>query len=152
MFRALILSVLLLAACSPAGPARDDPPDEPESTSAPYSVSVADVTYTSETSLGGTIQVIVALTNAGSAENPATQLQFSDIDEYADIVGCDPECELTKFFGDYALLPGVPANESVTYEVQFVASQIGAVQWGLCVYDDEAGEQIYCGSGTTVIR
>lgn len=78
-------------------------------------------------------------------------LQFSDIGDYVDFVGCTPRCEPSDFLGAlYARFPGIPAGSSQDYRVEFIATKIGAAQWSVCIYDDT--DQVWCGDGTTVIR
>jgi hypothetical protein len=51
----------------------------------------------------------------------------------------------------YATLPGIPAGKTKTYQVNFIATKVGAIHWSVCVYDDETrGEQVHCGDATTI--
>ncbi|MEX0625560.1 MAG: hypothetical protein WD402_03350 [Chloroflexota bacterium] len=152
---AMVALALMAAACSPEGGGGDggNRSTDEEPASVPSEVSVDEVTYTTEVAVGGSIVVNIELSNTGTAANPGTKLQFSDIDQYADIVGCVPTCDVSEFFGDYADLPGVPAGGSAQYSVEFIATTVGAARWGLCIYDGSGGDdQIYCGNGTTIIR
>ncbi len=117
-----------------------------------WRLAVGDMTGTTRTSVGETITVEVTISNSGSAPNPGTRLQFSDLDKSADLIGCRPKCQYTDLFGIYTDLPGIPAGGSSTFVVEWIAKAIGAPDWTLCVYDNTSGgEQIECGTLTTVI-
>ena len=129
--------------------------DGTEATPTPaYAVTVDSAKYTTETYVGGDITLRVRLSNDGTAKNPSTQLQISDLGDYADVVGCTPDCDAHEGFGGYyAILPGIVPGDTVTYSVEFVAKSVGAAKWSICVYDDaESGNQVYCGNATTRIR
>ena len=116
-------------------------------------LDVSNVSYTKETIVGGSIDVLVTAANPGAIRTGEVKLQFSDLDKIADIVGCTPTCSVDKFLGTYATVPGVAAGGSATWTVEWVATKVGAEDWSLCVYEPAtSGNQVYCGSGTTVVR
>jgi hypothetical protein len=126
-----------------------------DSTPAPaYTLTVDSAKYTTDTFVGGDITLRVAVSNSGSAKNPSTEFQISDLGDYADVVDCSPDCEAHEGFGGYyATLPGIAPGGSATYTVTFLAKAVGAAKWSICVYDDaNSGNQVYCGNATTEIR
>ncbi len=119
----------------------------------PSTLDVSRVQYTKESSVGGSIEVIVTVSNGGSSSTGEAKLQFSDLDQIADIVGCTPQCSVEKVLGTYATLPSVPAGATATWTVEWVATKVGARDWTLCVYEPaDSIDQVYCGGGTTVVR
>ena len=109
--------------------------------------------YTDQVRVGGAIVFTVEVSNAGTAATPGVELQFDGLDDNADIVGCVPTCEVSDLLGVYAAFPGVPAGTSREYEIEWVATDVGAARWSLCIYDDDiGGELIDCYEGTTVVR
>jgi hypothetical protein len=138
---------------SSGGTAADPTPTRaPVVTATPWSIDVADVTYTKRLTVGDTIDVDVTITNTGSRASLRTKFQFDGLDDYADLIGCIPECEYEELLGLYTTLPGVAAGDTVVYHVEFLAKALGVADWSICVYDEEtAGEQVYCGSGSTTI-
>ena len=150
----LLVLVMLVAACGGGADPTPRPPDPTERPTPPpaWRLSVTDVTYTATLSLGDTIEIDVTIENRGTDRNLRTRFQFSDIDDYADLIGCVPECTYEDFFGIYTTLPGIAAGETVVYHVEFLAKSLGVADWSLCVYDAETfGEQVYCGTGSTTI-
>jgi hypothetical protein len=140
---------------SASGPTATPSPIAETEAPDPWVISIADdPTYTTETAVGGSIEVVLTLSNGGSGASESTELQFGGIDDHADIVGCSPPCMTSTFLGDvYAELEGVPAGGTTTIQVEFVATAVGAARWSICVYDSViAGDQVYCGNATTVVR
>ncbi len=123
--------------------------------SSPSSLDVDGARATTETTLGGAVHAEVTLTNSGTEAVAATTFGFGELGRYTDPVRCTPACDSAELFARIFQLPGVAAGDTVTYSVEFIATDIGAVAWVLCVYEGtayEQGEQVYCGEFTTVIR
>jgi hypothetical protein len=99
--------------------------------------------------------ITVVLKNTGKAASESTEFQISEIEDYADVVGCTPKCHIDRGLGGgyYLGLPGIPPGKTKTYEVELIPTKVGAAHWDVCVYDDvEFGDQVYCGEGTVTIR
>jgi hypothetical protein len=107
-----------------------------------------DVSYTTNTIVGGYIHVVVQMTNVGTATTKPTQFQVGGIKDYADVVSCDPSCDSSEFFGDYyAKFPaGIAPGKSVTYTVEFLATKVGVANWSLVIYEG-ATDSIWYGTG-----
>lgn len=92
--------------------------------------------------------------NTGKAKNPSIEFQFNGISDYADIVGCTPDCETDDgFAGVTATVPGIAPGKKKTIEIEFIPTAIGAAHWDVCIYDDaQFGNQVWCGTGTTTVR
>ena len=157
---ALLAGVVLMAACSSGGgaaPAANEPDPTPEPTATPtaWRLDVIDAEYTTKARVGDTISIDLKVKNAGTAKNPRTVAQFSELDKYADIDGCNPKCEVEDLpgFGPSALMPGVATKKTGKFHIEFVANEVGVVRWMVCVYDDDHySEQVWCGDGKTTIR
>lgn len=149
----LVVIAILVAGCSSGGPRITDPPPvvTPPPTPPPWALAVGAVKYPTTVSLGDTFVVTIPMTNHGSTANPMTKLQFSSFDN-AELSGCSPTCSVSHLLGLYASLPGVPASGAKSYAVKFVATKLGVMGWGLCVYDnDPYGVQVWCGNATTTV-
>jgi len=111
------------------------------------------VTYTTSTYLGGPIVVTATIANSGNTISEPIKMQFTDLKDYADLVGCNPTCSTYDFFGDiYAQFSGgVPPGTTVIYEVEFIATQIGAAHWSVLMYQGGT-DDFYYGGGTTTIQ
>lgn len=99
--------------------------------------------------------VTIKVANRGSAKNPSTEINFSELDKYADLFECKPECSVQDLpgSGPSAILPGVAPGKTVAYKITFIASKPGAVRWSACLYDNESfGEQVWCGEASTAIQ
>lgn len=160
MRRLIVVVAIALAGCTSSAGTRPvaptpSPTPEPTPTPTPWRLGSVAASYTKQVRVGGTITVTVKIKNNGSATNPSTEINFSELDKYADLFECTPECSVEDApgLGPSAILPGVPAGKTSTFKIEFVASTAGAVRWSLCVYDNESfGEQVYCGDAATAIR
>lgn len=153
----ILWTTIFLAACSKGGgggAAGTPRPPDPTPTPAPWAIDVTGVEYSTKARVGGTITVTATIENTGTAKNPAIEFQFSDIDDYADLVGCKPKCTTHEAFGDiYAVVPGIAAGTAKTIEIEFLPTEIGAAHWSVCIFDDElGGELVSCWDATTTIR
>lgn len=155
--RRLMVLAVLVAACSsprPAAPATVRAP-EPTPTPHPWSIEVTSAKATTKARVGGEMFITVVVENTGKVASKSTELQLSDIDKYADVVECTPDCDIDRGFGGgyYLGLPGVPAGKEKTFKVELVPTKIGAAHWSVCVYDDVSfGDQVDCYEGTVTIR
>lgn len=153
---AILSTVFALSACSrPAAPRATERPPEPTPTPHAWVIDVTSAKATTKTSVGGEMFITVVVENTGKAASDTTELQLSDIDKYADVVECTPDCTIDRGLGGgyYLSLPGVPAGKEKTYKVELVPTKIGAAHWGVCVYDDvDFGDQVACYEGTVTIR
>ena len=80
------------------------------------------------------------------------KMQFGGIKDHADIVGCVPSCSTSDFLGDWyaEFSTGVGAGQMAEYQVEFIATQIGAAHWNASFY---AGtDDFFFGDATTTIR
>jgi hypothetical protein len=105
--------------------------------------------------IGGDLVVTTKVKNSGSVKNPSTEINFSELDKYADLFECKPECDVQDLpgSGPSAILPGVAAGKTKAFQITFVAAKAGAVRWSACLYDDESfGDQVWCGDATTAIK
>lgn len=118
-----------------------------------WSLSVGNMSYSSDTTVGGVITVSMDITNSGSARNPGISVQFSDLDSYADLQGCTPSCDSGNLLGVYAHFPGVAPGTTQSDQITLVATKVGVAHWSLCIYDSTAvgGKQVWCGTATTTI-
>jgi hypothetical protein len=153
----IFCAVVLVAACSstPAAPPEPTAAPTPAPTPAPWSLTVPSAVYTRQVLVGDTIEVTVKVKNSGRGASHTTLVNFSELDKYADLFDCKPECQTEDLpgFGPSAILPGVTAGKTQVFIVNFVANKVGAVKWSLCVYDDnEMQNQVWCGDATTAIR
>lgn len=155
---ALGASLALIAGCagatSPGAVATPEPP-EPTPTAHPWVIEVTSAKATTKARVGGEMFITFVVENTGTAKSESTELQISEIEDYADVVGCTPECEVDRGLGGgyYLALPGIGAGKTKTYKVELVPTKIGAAHWDVCVYDDVSfGEQIACYDGTVTIR
>lgn len=154
---AILVAALLVAGCGGEVTATPEPKERPTTapTPVPWALDVTDTAYTKEATVGDNITVEVTIENTGKQRNPVTKLNFSELDQYADLFGCDPDCETEDLpgLGPTAILPGVQAGESVTYTVEFIATTVGVVEWSLCLYgEDSYSEDGWCGEAKTAIR
>lgn len=150
---------LALAACSgsaaPVGPDATPEPPAPTPTPHPWVIDVTSAKATTKTFVGGEMVITLKLENTGKSRSNSTQFQLSEIEDYADVVGCTPECDIDRGLGGgyYLELPGVGAGKERTFKIELVPTKVGAAHWDVCVYDDaEFGDQIACYEGTVTIR
>lgn len=112
----------------------------------------ADATYRSAASVGDDVDVEFTIENAGAGRNPGTKITVDGVDNL-DLIGCIPECEYSDFLQKSMTLPGVPGGESATFTIRFLAVSVGVADIFMCVYDEpQFGEQVWCGSGSIVVR
>lgn len=153
----LLGAAAVLSACS-AGVADTPRPTEaptPVPTPVPWELVIVDTSYSKEARVGDSIFVEVRIKNAGMAKNLATNLNFSELDQYADLLGCKPTCSVEDLpgLGPSAIFRGITPGRTLTARIEFVATTVGAVDWQVCLYDDDTyGTQVWCGNGTTAIR
>lgn len=129
------------------------PSPTPEPTAPPAQLEEVEVRYSSETFVGGSMFVEATVRNVGARTSEPLKLQFGDLTDHADIIGCTPECETHEFFGDYfaTFNTGIAPGATVTYEVEFLATAVGVVDWHLLMYEGDTND-FYFGTARTVIR
>jgi hypothetical protein len=149
-----------VAACSGGASATttpeptERPTPDPTPTPTPWTLDVSRAVYRTETTAGGAINVDVTVKNTGTAKSPVTRLNFSELDKSADLHQCKPRCEIEDLpgFGPSAVMGGVAPGKAIKFHVEFVARAVGAIQWTVCLYDDEYLNEVWCGDGNTAIR
>ncbi len=109
--------------------------------------------YSSETFVGGSIFVEATVRNVGGSISEPLKMQFGDLTDNAEIIGCTPACDTDEFWGDYyaTFSTGIAAGATVTYEVEFLATAVGVVDWDLLMYEGDSNN-FYYGTGRTVVR
>lgn len=156
----LAAATLLVAACGATGrgPGTTAQPTAlptPAPTATPWRLSVTDTTYSRKVLVGDDVVVTIKVKNSGSTKNPSTEINFTELDKYADLFECKPKCEVQDLpgSGPSAILPGVAAGKTTAFRITFIAGKAGAVHWSACLYDDESfGDQVWCGDATTAIK
>jgi len=101
----------------------------------------------------GPIYLNATVANYGSGLSDPIEFQVGGLKDYADVIGCVPNCSSSEFFGDYYLqfAQGPVPGGSVTCKVQFLATKLGVANWTIMMYDG-VGDQFFVGNASTVIR
>jgi hypothetical protein len=164
MIRLILATAFVLSSCSGSGglPATARPTDQPtpevtpEPTPTAWKLDVPSAKYTTQAGVGDTVAIDVTVRNKGKAASPVTRLNFSELDKHADLHRCKPSCDKEDLPGlgpSAVWFQGVKAGKSVKYHIEFVATKVGVVDWNVCLFDDEEyGDPIWCGDGSTAIR
>jgi hypothetical protein len=135
------------------GAATPLPTASPGPTAPSADVDAEKVTYTTNTTVGGTIALNLTLKNSGPGKSAPISLTVGELGAYADARKCTPACEIAESAGVISLefADGVASGASTAYRIEFKATKAGVVKWNVTIYEG-SDREIFHGTGTTTIK
>jgi hypothetical protein len=147
---------LVVLGGKPSGTAGGGPTPPPVATSQPTpssKLATSEVGYTASAAVGGNIRLRFTVTNLGRTTSGPIRARVAGIRTVADARDCVPTCATVDALGDLtfdfeeALTPG----QSVSYQVNFVASKPGVAEWSVVLQENQALD-FYEGGGTIEVK